>query len=258
MASSHWSNDAWYDSNFSSYWSTQTFVTGAAKTAVDGSALHGSQVQIAFTRLPSGLATREDEAIISLHLTVEAVAGTPGVALTATQAAAAEGVLNTWWTTVKAFTHTHCTLKEYRWRDFGGDFAAGKTGLSKPGPIWRVTANGNAGTASTQPLPEQSSSTVTFQTGSRRHWGRVYMPGLTISALTGDGRIANTYRTGVGGAFQTLYNSLFGLSANTSIMIWSPKYRGLMAVKEIAVDDVPDVIRRRRPKQRSAITVYTS
>lgn len=256
MAAPLWSNTVYIPTDVASYWASQTFLSGTTKVSVDPAALRGSMATLAFSR-DAASGVREDVAEFTFHLGIQPGASTYA-SLTAGQAAAAETPLLAWWTTMKAHSTSHWILKEIQWRDFGADFPLGKTGLSKPGPTWRVTAVGVAGTGSINPNPDQTSATVTFMTASRKHWGRIYAPATITSNLTAFARFSTAYCDALAGASRTLLNSLNGLAAQTDVMIWSPKYRGANFVRELQVDDTPDVVRRRRAKQTTYRKQYTS
>lgn len=253
----HWDTDVLYDDAKAAYWEDQVFETGTDVTAADADLIGGTMVAVEFTRAtPTG--TREDRAMFTLHLSAEAIGGQAGASLTNADMAAAETDLDTWHTTMKPKIAADYTLAGYTWRNFRASNPIGETGLSQYSPIRRQTVRSVVGTDAGISLPYQVASTCTFKTGSRRHWGRCYVPGLTASSLTTNGRIINTYRATFAAAFQTLLNDLYANSVATDIVVWSSKYRAIMGVREIQVDDVPDIIRRRRGKQAAFRTSYTA
>lgn len=256
MASPLWGNAVAIPSDNESYWNSQTFLTGTTKTVVDPSVLRGSIATMVFTR-DAASGVREDVAEFSLHMGVNTGASA-WASLTSAQAAAAETPLIAWWTTMKAHSTSHWAMKEIQWRDFGANNPIGESGLSKPSPIWRTTANVVAGTGAINPNPDQTAATVTFMTASRKHWGRVYAPATITSNLTAFARLSTTYVDALALATRTLLNSLNGLAAQTDVMVWSPKYRGANFIRELQVDDTPDVVRRRRAKQTTYRKQYTS
>lgn len=254
----HFVGNLWYPASKAAYWTNQVFETSASRTEVAESDIRGSQVTVEFSRAtPAG--TREDLATMTLHLVVCAAAGAaPFSRLGPTQMADVEADLDTWWTTMKVNSPPAWTLSGYRWRHYGADQPVGDTGLKKPSPVVRYTARSVAGTAGGIALPYQVSSTFTLKTGSRRHWGRNYMPGISATELGTNGRLSATYRSVAAQAIRDLYNALYANTAETNIMVWSPKYWGILSVEEIHLDDVPDIQRRRRGKQVASIASYTS
>lgn len=255
-----WTKTLLYDNTQSAYWGTQTFDSGTTKTPHAPSEIRGSIFTVAFSRLaPTGLT--EDIAEYSYHLGVDAGPGAPSAPLSATQAASVETAYNSQWNTlIGPLVHPDFTLKEYQWRDYGADFPLGTTGLSKPGPVWRVTAKGSAGTGSGVRVADQNACSVTFRTSSRKHWGRIYLTGLGHSAwgATGKGRLVSTYVDGMATAHELFFNALAALPAVTNVWVWSQKYRGLLSLSEVHVDDVSDVIRSRRPKYVAYRKSFTS
>lgn len=245
----HWGTDVIYDDRKADYWEGQVFASGTDLNAAPAAQVGGTMVAVEFTRTtPAG--TREDRALFTLHLSGEAIAGQAGVSLGSGDMAAAEADLDTWYGTMKPNVSSAYTLAGYTWRDFRASNPIGeKSGLSQYSPIKRQTVRSVVGTDAGIALPYQVASTITFKTAGRRHWGRSYVPGLTANALGTNGRIAAAYRSVFLSAFQQLVNDLFANSVNTDIVVWSSKYRAIMGVREIQVDDVPDIIRRRRAKQ---------
>jgi hypothetical protein len=101
-------------------------------------------------------------------------------------------------------------------------------------------------------LPPQVAMSVTERTSIPRHWGRVYIPGLTESATAvgGTGRWVTGLVDGMGNAFTNFYNSM--ALANFPCVVVSTQADGvlggsLLGITHVQVDDLPDVIRRRRP-----------
>lgn len=245
-----------YDSGRSDYWNTVTVDSGTIKTARDPNVLHGSVVQMRFARSePTGV--REDLALIDLHMGIATGAGAWSE-LNDADAAAAEATLDTLWTTIKTLFTAHIILDSYVWRHYGADYPLGKTGLSKPSPIWRTTARTVAGTAATVTQPDQIATSVTFRTASRRHWGRVYLPALATGNSTAEGRMIAARCDTIATAFRTALVDLNDNARQCDVFVWSPKYRGQFSVSELAVDDVYDVIRSRRAKVPTYKKVFTS
>jgi hypothetical protein len=197
---------------------------------------------------PSG--TREDLATCTL-----AVAKDPGGLLWSTLVSAdkatVEGYLDTWWASQKGHVVNQFSLVEYRWHDW-------RLTDDALGPADRVTSRAVAGTAgATVRIPDQCAMTLTFKTASRKHWGRIYLPGIFFSDLDpAMGRWAATPVGLIAGIYHTMLASLH--SASMDVVVASRKYRGLLEVTELQVDDIVDIQRRRRAKQASFRQHYTS
>lgn len=129
--------------------------------------------------------------------------------------------------------------------------------FAETGPPVYVSALANAGTA-TGAMAYQVAPTVTLRTGWARHWGRCYMPCPSNNQLDSYGRLNSTYRSTVGTAFKTMLGTLHDAGFYPVVPVGqldkSP-FHALLGVQAVVVDDVPDVQRRRRPKQTAVRTV---
>jgi hypothetical protein len=256
LAAPLYTNWLQYDSGNAAYWTTVTCITGTTKLAQDPNLIHGTTVQMTWSRTtPAGV--REDVALTDFHFGSSAVAG--GYShLTSAEMGSIETLLDAMWTTLKTNYQSHWILSGYVWRDYGADFPLGKTGLSKPGPARRITARTVAGTSAGTPLADQTSQNVTFRTASRKHWGRIYLPAASSGILDQYGHIASASVDAFAAAVHTMINGANALSPAIDTFVWSAKNRGQFAINELRMDDVPDVIRRRRPKQKNYFKSYTS
>lgn len=111
-------------------------------------------------------------------------------------------------------------------------------------PITRACTG--PGTIAAQPC-----STVTEETPSRANWGRFYTPTLGTSAYQVSGRLTTAVVDTVAGAAETMYYALNGnqlIPVVPTTQSQKQKVRVLQGVTGVRVDDVPDIIRRRRPK----------
>jgi hypothetical protein len=93
---------------------------------------------------------------------------------------------------------------------------------------------------------------VTKRTAIPRHWGRVYVPGLTegATATGGTGRWNTGLVDGMGSAFHNFFDAM--QTAGFPVVVASTQTDkrlegALLGITEVQVDDLPDVIRRRRP-----------
>lgn len=101
----------------------------------------------------------------------------------------------------------------------------------------------------------QVATSVTLKTGLAKHWGRFYLPNPYSSALnTGAGgyRWTSAYQTSVANATRTLFNGLIDAGFWPVVPVGQSNkapFHALLGVGTVQVDDIPDVIRRRRPRQ---------
>jgi hypothetical protein len=213
---------------------------------------------------PSG--TSEDFAQFKLDL-VNITGGAIDSSWTSGDVAAVEAALATFWTTLRPEVANIATLKERRYYAMGfnptdpgpGARTAGAGAFLDTGPPFNVVAVGTAGTG-VGVLPYQVATSVTFKTAWPQHWGRAYVPcpwhaaGLTDA----NGRLVAGHRTVVADAFHDLFSTLADgdfLAAVPVTQIAKQTSHALLGIEQTVVDDIPDVIRRRRPKMAAARTV---
>jgi hypothetical protein len=95
-------------------------------------------------------------------------------------------------------------------------------------------------------LPLQVAMSVTFRTAIRKRWGRVYIPGWSTIANTAQGRWNGPYRDAVQTTFEAMPTGLpSGLTHVVAVAADDPPASST-PVTAYVVDDVPDIIRRRR------------
>lgn len=212
------------------------------------------EVTIRWTRNISGKPP-EDEAMSTLHL-LNRTGGLPDATWTTTDYTTAETALDTYWTALKGMYSSNgaATLSGYTWRADGPAFKPFGTSLQ---PTLRITNRSVAGAETAEPLPPQVAVTVTevipatyvahdvegVGDQTRNRWGRMYLPAPAAS-MVDDGRPTAAFLTNVANAHQTLYNSL--VAADLLPVVYSPTTGHAWSVDEIHVDDVFDVVRRRR------------
>jgi hypothetical protein len=153
----------------------------------------------------------------------------------ATKMAAAEARFTTFWNAIKSRIGTIYILSEYRWYDLT---------IAPPNPAVRSTLLTNAGTSATTTLPPQIACSITEQTATRRRWGRFYLPGWDISQISGHGRWGSTMVAAVAAAAETMYEGWYTDSLIPSVVRRSDL--NSQPVSSIRVDDIPDIVRRRR------------
>jgi hypothetical protein len=121
------------------------------------------------------------------------------------------------------------------------------------GPPIRIKQHGGAGTG-TGRFPFQVATSITLRTGWPKHWGRFYVPNPAY-AIDADGRIPATHRQFLADEvwdFKQEVEAANFLIATPVSQVSRQKAHGLLGVNAVVVDDIPDVIRRRRPKQAAA------
>lgn len=241
----------WYDAANASYWENQSYTDDPDLIASDADLLQFDHVDVRFTRTEA-TGIREDIAQFGLNMIALAGAIPAVDYMTDAHKATVEGFIDTWWTTVKPRVYSHWLLNGYQWRrgNMGGPYSV-KSGFVLLQPVNRVTSRSVAGTNAVGLLADQSSQNVTFQTASRKHWGRAYPPAPASDQVTANSRFTTAACDAVGGAWDVLLNAMGTNATVFAPVVASLQHRGLLTLVAVKVDDVPDVIRRRRPKLKT-------
>lgn len=100
-----------------------------------------------------------------------------------------------------------------------------------------------AGGASGELLPPQVACSVTFKTIERLRWGRIYLPGVTGSQCQ-NGRFTAQHCEAV--VRQAAEFAQAAHDAGYALVVFDVLNKTWRVVREVQVDDIPDVIRRRR------------
>jgi hypothetical protein len=183
-----------------------------------------------------------------------------------------EGDFIAFWNGMVLDSNTGALVKpvEFRWyRQDSGSIPWGDPARVTSAPTV------NAAAASVATLPPQVACSVTEMTVSRRHWGRWYLPSPPAARCAADGSFASTLVNGAADRVKTLYDA-WNVRGVTPIVLGSVKssfnlallpgtsYLGQEFTKFIGknitesrlmigypitglrIDDVPDIIRRRR------------
>lgn len=103
------------------------------------------------------------------------------------------------------------------------------------------------GTATDARLPPQVAMSVTERTLVRARWGRFYIPGWTVGALTLLGRWRSDLIAEIADATVTMYENMAGV--NRGFVSYRRSDGTFQLVHTVQVDDVVDIIRRRRHSQ---------
>lgn len=160
----------------------------------------------------------------------------PGATASDAQKIAVEGAFDTFWGLWASSAPQEVALKEYRWYHFSFDDPL-------TGPPTRISTKTTpvAGSATNQPA--QMATSVTMRTTLRRHWGRIYLPGAT-PGTSGFASTVNVDNPAT--RFRTFVNACDAIDLNP--VVYSRLQAAVFSITAIEVDNVPDVIRRRRPK----------
>jgi hypothetical protein len=216
--------------------------------------------------------TVEDRAMVGLNLT-NITSGDLDKSWTTQDYTDCDTILTEFWTGLKpAITngHTLVDLRYYK-KTFNSavpkntpadaiDPATGKHYLrfNKLGPPEHIFAINQTGGTSAAPMAYQVAASITLKTPTPKHWGRIYVPGLTSNASTTNGRWTPSTCTLLANQMAELIDDLhqksFQLVVPTT-QVNNVIHYALQTVSQVVVDDIPDVQRRRRPKQAALRTV---
>lgn len=217
---------------------------------------------------PAG--TQEDMAQWGLNI-AQVSAGLLNTDWQAADYTTVDGNVEALWTILRTVTSNTHTLVDYQYhlRSYSSEL---KIGLSVPqtvtepdgsvreiqrfapsGPPLHTVVKNQGGSVSGTPHPYSSAMSVTLKSAVRRHWGRVYLPGLASALTPGAfGRFDVVQMQTVADAFHDFFAAID--TAGFAIVVPSSqanrKYAaGLLSVTQVQVDDIPDTVRRRRSKQ---------
>ena len=211
---------------------------------------------------PAG--TQEDLAEFKLDL-LNITGGAIDTSWTSGDFAGCTTALDTFTTSLAGFMANNHTLKQYRYYAMGFDSADPGPGLRTgsghgpfldTGPPVQVVTKNTVGAANIQ-RPYQVAATITLKTGWPKHWGRIYLPGPALGL--------DAYGRWNAADAQNLANIAFDLQddlAAQGFLVTVPvtqlgavrtvpgsgRFHALLGVNQVVVDDIPDVVRRRRPK----------
>lgn len=235
----------------------------------------GARVNMVWTR------DTQDVATCGLHF-VHANPGIMGDTIAwddAADSTTIEGLLTTLWNGLKGQYAADIQLDRFDWHHFG-------VGIRRPNPKFRETVLGPAiaGTSVDDQMPEQIAVSVTLKTDKRKSWGRVYLPAPTVTFNDGG------YVSAAGvGLYRTMFGDLLdgAAAASLPLVVWCPRHGGKLlkfsaavhdsdptsnhelgldepdtssiarGVQQVQVDNVFDVIRRRRFKPATLRDTHT-
>jgi|tagenome__1003787_1003787.scaffolds.fasta_scaffold20874887_3 hypothetical protein len=211
--------------------------------------------------------TEEDVAIITMNI-VNVTGGNNDPTWTAGDYTACEAAITELWTALKVHVNPSHTLTRIDWyvRAFNPEVPVGQDVRVVPGPGQKqlnrfvrsgppvhMTVINQAGSGIGAQEIYQAAMSVTFKTATRPHWGRLYVPGMGTSEIGGSqGRFDLSRITDVANKFAEFQDDLAQQGFHLVVPATQQDHlyaQGLNWVTDIVVDDIPDVIRRRRPKQ---------
>jgi hypothetical protein len=216
-----------------------------------------TRVEFHFTRnTPSG--TTEDRAITKLDLA--SMDDAPlAASLSSGERTTAGGILTTLFATIMASSSNTHKLVERRWYDmrFRTPMTPQERFADRGAPVQIDPLSVSGSLSTSGEVPYQSAMSITFKTAARRHWGRMYLPGLDSGNLDTNGRIASALTVSFANAFETAIEAL--AADGTLVVVPSTQVDGvltgaLLLPHTLQIDDIPDVIRRRRAKSAAIRT----
>lgn len=166
--------------------------------------------------------------------------GSPDDTWITTDFTALETLLATFITTVSAYWSDKWRYTQVAWHRVG-------TGIGKPNPAERtlILTTPIAGSIATPVAIPQAACSITFRTGVRASWGRTYLPyagtagvSAKLVSTTVDAICTAAHTLAAGAAAQDFY-----------LVVTSLAKASTLNVEKVEVDDIFDVIRRRRWKQ---------
>lgn len=192
-------------------------------------------VQVVFDR--SELTADEDVAIITMHIR-QVVEAAPDIIPIGDQGRQDFiGNFGTFFNAIRQYMSSTYKVKELRFYDVPSG-----PGIPMGDPVL-VHESTLAGASGLQCMPPQVALSVTFKTEHRKRWGRFYLPGLISTTATGVGRVDPVVCQAVAAATHNL-TSRSGTGA--ALTVFSRVHWNHEDPTEIQVDDIFDVIRRRR------------
>lgn len=197
-------------------------------------------LHVSFLRTPGS--HDEDVAVITTHWH-----GQTGGLPSTTEMGLVESAFGTFWNAYKVYAPAYVVPEQFRWYD--------QQVWPTLSPLLRVTpATSSPGTGTGSCLPPQNAVSITLQTANRKRWGRFYMPGpMVANVSSAEGRITTPNVDAIATAAHQMIQSL--KSTSIQAVVWSPRggkgpppFSGgdTMDVTGIRVDDVVDIVRRRR------------
>jgi hypothetical protein len=152
------------------------------------------------------------------------------------------------WTQIRGSFTTKIELRELRMYDVPDG-----PGIDMGDPV-AIYGMQQPGTGTGGVMPPQCAVSVTWRTDQRLRWGRFYLPGLISTHLTTSGRLETASCDAIAEAAHHLTDRS---GTGGSLTVFSRKHWNHADPVSIQVDDIVDIIRRRRfsqPTYRATIS----
>lgn len=162
---------------------------------------------------------------------------------TAADFASLEARIVTWWAAVNAYTPGGTKMTRLYWHRVGA-------GIGKPNPAVRITdiASPVSSASSTFSAPPQAACSLSLRHGSRRSWGRTYLP---LAGGLVNGRLSSPDMSALRTATAAL---LTGAKTDDFIgVVTSVVHSQAFVIERVVVDNIVDVVRNRRFKKATLI-----
>lgn len=198
----------------------------------------------------SGAYTQRERGMFGIHW-INLTSGELDQTWVAADYAACESAVEAFWTALLSKIGTDTRYVEHRWYAYGA-------GIVPPNPPSRVTtlATPIQGT-STNIGPKQVSCTVTLRTTLRRHWGRIYVPIAAGVFGVGGGQLSSADADTIASAARTML-TVTPAAQGVVPVVWDRNRKLAFGTTAVEVDSVPDVQRRRRPRDTGYKKIHTS
>jgi hypothetical protein len=217
-----------------SYGPTQ--IVSGGPSAVVGSGVGVRRCSLVFDR--TALNPGADNAIMHFDF-LNTTGGAPDDTWTAADFVALETPIVSMINGLKAYIPGSWKLTELDWHRVG-------SGIGKPNPAERqYLLPVPIACIGVNTLPPQAACSITFRTGVRHSWGRTYLPlGVTLGS---DQFLQSTAVDAIAGAVHTMVQA--AAAADFLLVVVSESLHSALVVERIEVDNVTDIIRRRRWKK---------
>jgi hypothetical protein len=234
-----WGAVDWQGGSNNPYGSAQTGSLGTSAVASGGIGVRRCVVTFDRTNHEAGL----DPDVTHFDF-LNMTAGAPDDTWTTSDFTTLEGYLTTMLTSMSNFWASGIRVTAFTWYRVG-------IGIGTPNPNVRQLilttpiAGGSAGNA----MPPQIATTVTYRTAVRKAWGRSYIPFSSTPNITTIGRMATTAVDSIAGAANTMAVAAAG--SDFYLGVYSKRLSAFLVAEKIEVDNVLDIVRRRRFKTQS-------
>lgn len=180
---------------------------------------------------------------------VNVTGGDPDYTWTTADFQAIESGSEAMWTALASKVPTTYRLEEHRWYAFG-------PGVTPPNPVHRYVTLGTPIVGTSSAATHMSAACAgTIKTTLRKHWGRFYFP-VSVSICDAAGRLSVGQADALAAAYRTWLMS--GSGQGVFPCVYDSTRHVVHGMTALQVDDIPDVIRRRRQSVTQYRKTYTS